>query len=174
MTLVGFFLTFCFWTVHVFLPSPAQPLQISLSIACVILISVGRTPQCRCYSSPPPPVISGFNLTSFDLFTYVMWNVSGFLPSPCFPSCIHWMPSCCFIVVCSSGCCSSGRACLRSCSAVMNFLQFARSCLTFCRIITQIASGVCFTWNVWIKITGLVIRGEPGSAAAGLGFGKFP
>lgn len=85
-----FFLTLWFWTVNLFLPCPAQALQISLPIACVILISVGRTPQCRCYSSSPPPVISGFNLTSFDLFTYVMWNVSGFLPSPCFPSCPGW------------------------------------------------------------------------------------
>lgn len=80
-----FSLTLWFWTVNLFLPCPAQPLQISLPMDCVILISLGRTPQCRCYSSPPPPVISGFNLTSFDLFTYVMWNVSGSLPSPSSP-----------------------------------------------------------------------------------------
>lgn len=74
---------------NLFLPCPAQPPQISLATAWLILISVGRTPQCRCYSSSPPPVISGFNLTSFDLFTYVMCNVSGSLPSPCFPCCAH-------------------------------------------------------------------------------------
>lgn len=123
---------------------------------------MGWTPLCRCYSSPPPPVISGFNLTSFDLFTYVMCNASGFLPSLCFPSCIHWMRSCCFIVVFTSCFSSLGHACLILCSLVMNFLQFAYSCLTFCWIITQIAFGVCFSWNIWIKITGLGIQENVG------------
>lgn len=168
------FLTLWFWNVDLFLTFPAQPLQIRLFIDCVILISMGRTPLCRCYSSPPPPVNSGFNLTSFDLFTYVMCNVSGFLPSLCFPSCIHWMRSCCFIVVFTSCFCSLGHACLILCSLVMNFLQFAYSCLTFCRIITQIAFGVCFSWNIWIKITVLVIQESMSSGMVVLYFVNFP
>lgn len=158
----GYFLALCFWNVNLFLTFPAQLPQISLFIDCVILISMGWTPLCRYYSSLPPPVISGFNLTSFDLFTYVMCNVSGFLPLPCFPSCIHWMRSCRFIVVFTSCFSSLGHACLILCSLVMNFLQFAYSCLTFCWIITQIAFGVCFSWNIWIKITGVVIQENMG------------
>jgi len=90
------------------LPFPAQPPHIRLFIDCVILISMGWTPPCRCYSSPPPPVNSGFNLTSFDLFTYVMCNVSGSLPSLCFPPRIHLTHSCCFIVLLTSCFCSLG------------------------------------------------------------------
>lgn len=168
------FLALWLRNVNLFLTFPAQPLQIRLFIDCVILISMGWTPLCRCYSSPPPPVNSCFNLTSFDLFTYVRSNVSGFLPSLCFPSCIHWMCSCCFIVVFTSCFCSLGRACLILCSLVMNFLQFAYSCLTFCRIITQIAFGVCFSWNIWIKITVLVMQENLGSSVMVLYFVKFP
>lgn len=87
----------------------------------------------------------------------------------------HWVPPRCSIVVSGSGCRSSGRACLPSCSAVMDFLQFARSCLTFCRIITQIASGVCFAWNVWIKTTGPGGAGESRLCCSGAEFGvNFP
>lgn len=167
------FLAFWFWNVNLFLTFLAQPLQIRLFIDCVILISMGWTPLCRCYSSSPPPVNSGFNLNSFDLFTYAMCNVSGFLPLLCFPSCIHWMRSCCFTVVFTSCFCSLGHACLILCSLVMNFLQFAYSCLTFCCIITQIAFGVRFSWNIWIKITVLVIQENMGSGVVVLYFVKF-
>lgn len=141
-----------------FVTFPAQPPQIRLSIDCAILISMGRTPLCRCYRSPPPSVNSGFNLTSCDLFTRVVCDVSGFLPSLCSPSCTHWMCSCCFLVVFTSCFCSLGRACWMSCSPVMDFLPFAYPCLTFRRVITQIALGVCFGQNVWIKIMVLAIQ----------------
>lgn len=159
---------------NLFLTFPAQPPQIRLFIDCVILISMGWTPLCRCYSSPPPPVNSGFNLTSFDLFTYVMCNVSGFLPSLCFPSCIHSMHSCCFIVVFTSCFSSLGYTCLILCSPVMNFLRFAYSGLTFWCVITQIAFGVCFSWSIWIKIMMLVMQENTGSGVVILYFVKFP